>query len=401
MAKTYPQIRQNNDFILMTVGGNDIGFSKIVMACLVELPGARTCPDQLARSRQLIDSAGFENNIAQVHEALFQRLPRDGYHQVYQLGYSRFFRDDTALSNDQTMGLLPFFKPELTNQLRQELNAISDRLNARLQAIADRYVHYKSTRMTTNGQQTFPDPSWIEIRIPRLTFINPDESGIFDNHRFCEEDNTNLKADDVWTFSLLAPDNVNVPNDGDQAVSASSLAAGMDPNTCVNDPLFETDTGFIYECGMAVYLKDNVTAAGSYWPFPSKEDVIKSFHPKTVGFEALASLLEHSFQTQRPHIDAAGVNSCPASAPQPPDGGVATNAEVIAGAATEVCAASILVSGSGSVSGSASRTGGASASAVATECKYHYRLLLRSPSRVLSLPLFLRHPGIILVRGFS
>jgi lysophospholipase L1-like esterase len=36
------------DFVVMTLGGNDIGFSKIAKACLVGLIGAGDCDDKIA-----------------------------------------------------------------------------------------------------------------------------------------------------------------------------------------------------------------------------------------------------------------------------------------------------------------------------------------------------------------
>lgn len=64
------------DFVMMTLGGNDIGFAKIAKACLVGLVGAGNCDDKIAEYVLL-----FALSVFQSPSLLTRGIQREKHHE--------------------------------------------------------------------------------------------------------------------------------------------------------------------------------------------------------------------------------------------------------------------------------------------------------------------------------
>lgn len=200
LTSTIPQLPQDKaDFMVMTLGGNDIGFAKIAVDCLIlnGLIFGRKCEQTLAAAVLSIKSVTLQANIHSVYDELFAKMIDDSHYQVYHMFYSRFFDDTTVWCDGQKLARIQ--GPYLSVQIRQRLNALADLLNARLQEIAERYIDLQRGRA-----------SWAKAS--RLITINPDKVrkpggamgsyGLYDGHRFCEPGVTTLLSDNVWFFGV-------------------------------------------------------------------------------------------------------------------------------------------------------------------------------------------------------
>lgn len=248
-----PLIKQDTqDFMVMTIGGNDIGFGDLAKACLYRPLGfGADCKATIASASIKIDSQDFKSNIKSVYAGLFDKMKKQYQYQVYQIGYFRFFyaeTTDTDWCNDQSLGSTDVDKPKLTKNLRDQLNALSGRLNANLQAWAQEFSNAKMGGQVDNGYK-FPEEGW-ETGRPRLFFIDPDRQhddirnidyGLFDGHRFCEpgvEDPT-FHDQSIWFFSgILVQDNPPPANAQPQQLVGAEAFNMTDPKTCANDPQY-------------------------------------------------------------------------------------------------------------------------------------------------------------------
>lgn len=233
------------DFMVMTLGGNDIGFSAIARECLVKaevLPG--DCDVTLAEAEGLLASTECETTIHAVYDEIFAKLKDDRHYQLYHIFYHRFFNDATEWCNDKTFAIR---NPKLTRTLRGKMNNLADALNKRLEEVAASYIRKQDGKT-----------SWSQAS--RLIAINPDKLtdddgktyGLFDGHRFCEPGITDLKDPSVWFFGTFSHDSLQ-------------KREGSRPQR------------------LAV-----------------PEVLTQTFHPKTAGFKAIKRVLQDSLQKNRP-----------------------------------------------------------------------------------------------------
>ncbi|KAL8858819.1 MAG: hypothetical protein Q9178_004736 [Gyalolechia marmorata] len=234
------------DFVVMTLGGNDIGFSSMAVECLVKaeyLPG--DCDVTLATAKDLLAAPEFETNIHAVYDEIFAKLKDDRHYQLYHIFYHRFFNDATDWCNDKTFAIR---NPKLTRALRGKINNLADALNKRLEEVAANYIRRQQGK-----------PSWSQAS--RLIAINPDKLtdedgktyGLFDGHRFCEPGITDLKDPSVWFFGTFSRDSLQ-KREG--STSKRQIAA--------------------------------------------PEVLTQTFHPRTAGFKAIKRVLQQSLQKNRP-----------------------------------------------------------------------------------------------------
>lgn len=295
------------DFAVLTLGGNDIGFSDILKACLLKPGGpiSADCDDTLAASRVKLDSQDLQDNMFKVYDGIFGKMPAGYHYHVYHILYSAFFNADDASTwcNDQTFGLLPGYKPLLTLDLRTKLNRLGEDLNSRLAEIIEAY---RKTKQPVDGPHA---PGWVRNRI---WSIDPDRErdslnnayGIFDKHRFCEigVEDPAFNDPSTWFFGWRT-DDVTM-------VGASNFSS-VDTSTCASDPRYESDIVFSYQCDYAQYFK--TPQAQSDLVVAAPESLTKSFHPRSVGFTALKRMLQNIMVDLRPAetrgLCAAGSNA--------------------------------------------------------------------------------------------
>lgn len=249
-----PQDR--HDFMVMTVGGNDIGFSDIAIECLVKaeiFPG--DCDDTLAKAKALLAAPEFETNIHAVYDAVFAKMKDDRHYQLYHIFYHRFFADEsnpaTDWCNSKTFALV---NPRLTRAVRGKLNSLADALNQRLEEVANNYIRKQQGKASWSQGSRL-----IAINPDRLTNDKGETYGLFDGHRFCEPGVSNLRDPSVWFFATIAKDSLRkrqsvVPQEGEEKAGFLAL------------PEFATQT----------------------------------FHPRSAGFRAIKRVLQQSLQKNRP-----------------------------------------------------------------------------------------------------
>jgi lysophospholipase L1-like esterase len=70
---------ERQDFMVITIGGNDIEFAKIVRICALNigLPGSTTCEEQLKRSREIWHSQEFYDKMWKLYDEIFAKLDKD------------------------------------------------------------------------------------------------------------------------------------------------------------------------------------------------------------------------------------------------------------------------------------------------------------------------------------
>lgn len=233
------------DFMVMTLGGNDIGFEDIAVECLVKaefFPG--DCDVTLAKAKSLLASTGFETNIHAVYDEIFAKMKDDRHYQLYHIFYHRFFNDATEWCNAKTFAIR---NPKLTHSLRRTMNNLADALNKRLEEVAANYIRRQQGKA-----------SWSQAS--RLITINPDKLtdedgktyGLFDGHRFCEPGVTDLKDPSVWFFGTFSHDSLQKR----EGSTTKRLAA--------------------------------------------PEILTQTFHPRTAGFKAIKRVIQESLQKNRP-----------------------------------------------------------------------------------------------------
>lgn len=272
LTKTIPTIKQNEaDFMVMTLGGNDIGFAKIAIDCLIS-PGIffpQRCEETLSQAQRQILDVQLQNNIHSVYDSIFAKMKDDYHYQLYHIFYSRFFDDTTAWCDDVTFsGAIT--GPRLKQFRRQRINKLTDVLNNRLEEIAANYIKLRRGR-----------PSWDNGS--RLITINPDRIpnadgagtyGLFDGHRFCEPGATELETDNVWFFGSLDHDSKVIGPTG--------------------------RTSMISERDVAGDLEVRASNGSNPNPLPpTPEFLVQSFHPKTAGMQAIEQQLRLELQRHR------------------------------------------------------------------------------------------------------
>lgn len=286
LSKTLPLMEKDKaDFVAMTLGGNDIGFSKLATECLIKpafLHGS--CSDTLEKARLALRADKLEKDIHAVYDKIFEKMKDDRHYQLYHILYHRFFNDQTEWCSHKSFGIAT---PSLTREVRTNMNVLADELNQRLQDIAEKYIQKQSGKSWSQGS--------------RLITINPDKLqndkgetyGLFDGHRFCEPEIKDLTDPRIWFFGLLDTDSLQKREMRVEALEQ------FDTDECDRDPKYSSDAKFSYECDVARHFANNGGVEKAR-QFQVPEVVRQTFHPKSVGHEAIKRILAKSLQEHRP-----------------------------------------------------------------------------------------------------
>ena len=96
---TEPAIIQNeNDFMVISIGGNDFGFAGIAFACLSPYPthGEGTCEEARTKVKDIIESDDFETKITGMYDKLIAKMEPHHQYQINQISYPKFFAAQTS-----------------------------------------------------------------------------------------------------------------------------------------------------------------------------------------------------------------------------------------------------------------------------------------------------------------
>ncbi|KAL2859377.1 SGNH hydrolase-type esterase domain-containing protein [Aspergillus pseudodeflectus] len=173
-----PAIDNDQQVILLSIGGNDLELSNILNQCIFQwatitktqalllkleeikqwLTGqkykwaelvdadvlSRGCDGQLDLAQTFIDSSEFSSNIDKVLEAAKGKLAQDG--MIYYTGYAKFFDEELSPECDNVSWAVWYFrlyngwqdKAMLTRDHRKRMNDLVDAVNAKLEEAATR-----------------------------------------------------------------------------------------------------------------------------------------------------------------------------------------------------------------------------------------------------------------------
>ncbi|KAF4456267.1 hypothetical protein F53441_1561 [Fusarium austroafricanum] len=278
LLEQLPQMNHYQKVVTLSIGGNDVGFSKILRACVFKPGGpiADDCDETIKSVREeRINGDKLVNTLKQGYMAVTSRLTGDHTRIVLVQLYPNFFNEYTDWCDDQTMGMIPQYKPLLDKELRRKLNQLGND------------VRREIIRAITEHRKRVPaNEKWI---------ILDEYDKVYPGHRFCEAHHKTLDNDDVWFFT---------PKGNDSPVQVREyldVLAEYDPNTCKDHPNYD-DFVFGWHCDQARYLEfvqknstsDNDSGdthnLAKRIPVFIAEPLIKGFHPKTAAFKVISEL---------------------------------------------------------------------------------------------------------------
>jgi len=296
-------------FATLSIGGNDLGFSKIVKTCVVLGPIAGDCEAALLNAERM---TGTPRDAAE-HRRLLEKL-RTVYRNILDAaaddftlvvtGYAQFFAEpsENPDCNDGQMQLAAFSdfgwdsRPSLplTETLRRRINSGIVSFNGMLRGVI--------SEVTQDLQRE-------GITKKRIRFFDTDP--IYEGHRFCEkgdrsEDGWPEFTARSWFFSSalrwdILPDGSSLEPRGDDRDPKLELTR-RGGDSC-DDPLYEWDCAL----GDLVAADPNMPLNQKEYPQRrtlldmvsnspiTRQAVMKAFHPKSIAYDAIAKQIAETF----------------------------------------------------------------------------------------------------------
>ncbi|KAL0930758.1 Lipase 1-like protein 3 [Colletotrichum truncatum] len=280
----------NADLALLSIGGNDLGFFRVMNACIFRFYSfySGTCESALKDATEQIESNEFERRLKMVilqilDKARWEKRP---WFTITVTGYARFFNADTEECDNCTLGV--WWKgPKLERRVRLRMNDMVLAVNKKLRAS----VEAVNSEFTT----------------PKVIFVDYDAK--FEGHRFCEPNVTEpaYSRAETWFFLVGGKDNnpnredpTPVPNitkaDANYARGQvlPPLSPLVDPETCLGPAESLGDWGSLALCYMARakrddptlrFAREDIMLQNSMWYVPTYYG--KTFHPRSLGHEVI------------------------------------------------------------------------------------------------------------------
>ncbi|KXX73816.1 Lipase [Madurella mycetomatis] len=212
---------EDNNFVIMTAGGNDLCLAGMIKKCVfLPFDGETACQEIINKAQENIDTI-LRPNLKQILQALNNKMADDGI--VVYNGYAKFFdTTDEKCANEQNWKfnklnwwkIWPFYPSpfELTKEYREQFNNLVDGINEAIKAVvaeiaADSNIKYKigfsdwdPWPREVEGQYCdpkstgkYPDPEQ-----PNLQFFKPNtqKGSSRDVH-----DGDSLKKRDLWNIT--------------------------------------------------------------------------------------------------------------------------------------------------------------------------------------------------------
>ncbi|KAF2166923.1 hypothetical protein M409DRAFT_22975 [Zasmidium cellare ATCC 36951] len=307
---------------IMTISGNDVGFSTVINNCVIQLLSVVDCDTTLANVASQIDSQGFQNSLIDTFTHVLAAgrqaegaTPPESF-QVYVAGYVQFWNDDDPGCNDVSYNFWGFSTPKLTTDVRHRMNVLVDRLNAKIKSVA--------RQMSGLG----------------VIYVDGFQSS-YDTHRFCEPAPRNYLSKpvgkDTWFWHHLSDDletggeGPDTPSTVEESnglrellldylmpdKSQQALMTASNPPSAINAEAFGNEEAFYAAIDKAT--GDNATAKA--W---LSENFRRMFHPKGSAYAPYATSFMDVIKANR---DLAGSSLTtpagpPAPSPSPYAGGV-------------------------------------------------------------------------------
>ncbi|KAM0425423.1 hypothetical protein ACHAPT_009480 [Fusarium lateritium] len=297
IANQIPNIDPYQKVVTVSIGGNDLGFGRVLRACIFKPGGGFSddCDKTLEFVRERLTSGFIRQKLKEGYEALTDRLTGDHRRIVLVQLYPNFFNEGTDWCDDQSMGIVPGYKPKLTKELRQKLNALGDELRQTIiNAVRDHDGYAPSNEF------------WY--------YVDENDQNVYPRHRFCEDGFTSFDDPNIWFFTPRGSDTT--------AMTTQDVMNQYDPSTCKDDPRYEDDGDvFPWYCDMARYLamqetgSTNVPDEAGNLTIYTGEGFIKAFHPKTRGFTHVAKgnwdYIRYRWSASGNDIDPSDPNGSP------------------------------------------------------------------------------------------
>jgi hypothetical protein len=172
----------SSDIATLSIGGSDVGFSKILDACIIQIFGGADqtfvydCQARITDAKAQIAGNDLYRNVTQALTEIITKSGRIDF-TLYFTGYPAFFNIDTTYCNGVTFYYMsPHHRslsinggyPWLSQQLRLQLNDLLGSLNQFLSGLVNDF----------NSQPQFQNNT-------QVIFVPTDPA--FNGHRFCEE----------------------------------------------------------------------------------------------------------------------------------------------------------------------------------------------------------------------
>lgn len=296
----------------LSIGGNNVGFARIVTNCLVFQTS--NCEAEWTRASERISSPDLQTNLTAAYTQILDQMETSPFH-LYVTGYGQFYNQATDICNSKKMlpwPTNPFVTlPLLTNELRSRANLAVLALNNAINLAIN----------TVNDQRT-------DGRVVRFIDIDP----IYEGNRFCEE-RSNWKSgawfftpfgSDIGTTNFdITPDPVPDPTSNATVTELTIDLTAVNTTTCQDEA---DDSGLFYDqfqCTLAQQIElnapdvaaagivnlvsndtDDITTyniippggiAGNTLPSIPGTNPDKGFHPKTIALAATAKKVQLSW----------------------------------------------------------------------------------------------------------
>ncbi|KAF2172258.1 carbohydrate esterase family 3 protein [Zasmidium cellare ATCC 36951] len=269
------------DFALLSIGGNNVGFSNVLRNCLLFTTTDEACNAAIDRTSQIIDDPGpdgLNQQLQSAWSAVSTRI-RSWKPVIIQESYPSFFDiyDDDTWCDGQTLNVvMGTSEPKLTSDLRSRLNTLSTQMSTRL-------VSY------VNAWNRAAHPGYARVL---LSDYYGTGDTIYGTHRFCRYDVHDLDDSSIWIFKAYGYDVTTAgvqlqSTAGENAtLTAQQVESTWDASTCAQDPQYDTWSDFMFGCEYALLLASGNVSSDTVFGLP--EFLSKVFHPKSVAYTEIA-----------------------------------------------------------------------------------------------------------------
>ncbi|KAK2868006.1 hypothetical protein FQN49_003251 [Arthroderma sp. PD_2] len=246
-------------FATLSIGGNDVGFFKILNACVYNFygPFSGSCNETLDLADAIVASDEFTTGYNAALDLLLQKGDSPSF-RILATGYSAFFDDAlTDDCNEHTLSYWPgWWQNKLTVDVRRRINNVSKSLNAKIGQIIN---------ARPDNRVIWVDWAWR-----------------FDKHRFCQPGKPPIDSESAWFFDVEFRE--FIPNED------------IDIETCELESQLSGDWEERAACGIAIVraafpnatlrgVGDNVDTKGGRDPFAPS--TARLFHPTPQGYAAI------------------------------------------------------------------------------------------------------------------
>ena len=200
------------DLVTLTVGGNDVGFSGIVNACVYQFGGVASpsCDSALAATQSSIAGSLWNSLWNTIYSIVTTVGKSNKNFKLFVTNYPKFWNDATDQCDTTSFSYWPgpSGSDKMTKDKRTQMNNLSDQMNAVILSVVENW---------NNPQSAHYDA--------RVHYVDIDSA--FEGHRFCEneyqepwwDDEPNGRPDQ-WIFQLFTEESL-------RSVQASATGNGL------------------------------------------------------------------------------------------------------------------------------------------------------------------------------